>query len=93
MGLGPSLPPTKLARRDSTLFCGSKTPIFHYARGTTNVKGRSDAVARPVTIDQTRPVMSGSLLESTGRWYFGIRSVQAVRPVAWSKTRNVATGR
>jgi hypothetical protein len=42
------------------------------ARGTANAKGRSDAVARPVTIDRTRQVVSGSLLESTGRWHYGV---------------------
>jgi hypothetical protein len=57
------------------------------ARGTTNAKGRSDAVARPVTIDRTRPVVSGSLRESTGRWHCGVRLVQAACPVAWSATR------
>jgi hypothetical protein len=57
------------------------------ARRTANTKGRSDAVARPVTIDRTRQVVSGSLLESTGRWHCGVRLVSAARPVAWSATR------
>jgi hypothetical protein len=57
------------------------------ARGTANTKGRSDVVVRPVTIDRTRPVVSGSLLESTGRWHCGVWSVQAAHPVVWSATR------
>jgi hypothetical protein len=52
------------------------------ARGTANAKGPSDAVARPVTIDRMLPIVSGSLLESTRRWYCGVRSVQAARPIA-----------
>jgi hypothetical protein len=51
------------------------------ARGTTNAKGSSDAVARPITIDRMLPIVSGSLLELTGRWHCGVRSVQAARPV------------
>jgi hypothetical protein len=135
MGLGPSLPPTELMRRDSALFVEVKcifstTPkaeIFskeswieteanegHWCDRTLNrtrsrhdqmhpissssslaradwglpptrpvtrgtsasgqvpeelrcMRGRSDAVARPVTIDWTRPVVCGCLLELTGR--------------------------
>jgi hypothetical protein len=44
-------------------------------------------VARPVTIDWTRSVVCGCLLKSTGRWHYGVRSVQAARPVAWLATR------
>jgi hypothetical protein len=117
-------------------FCGSETPIFHYAGGeeteangghwgdwTLNqtrsrhdrtrpvsdsccarrgalgfatgasgqapeklqkVRGRSDVVARPATIDRTRPVVSGSLLEMIGRWHCGVRFV--LRRV-WSLAR------
>jgi hypothetical protein len=57
------------------------------ARGTSNAKGRSDTVARPVTIGRTRPVTVGCLLESTGRWHCGVRSVQAARPVNFSAMR------
>jgi hypothetical protein len=52
-----------------------------------STRNRSDAVVRSVTIDRTRQVVSGCLLESTGRWHCGVRSVQAARPVAWSATR------
>jgi hypothetical protein len=38
-------------------------------------------VAHPVTIDRTHQVMSGCLLESTGWWHYGIRSVQTMRPI------------
>ena len=34
-------------------------------------------VLRPITTDRTRPVMSGTLLETTGRWGCCVRSVQA----------------
>jgi hypothetical protein len=56
-------------------------------RGTTNAKDRSDAVARPVTIDRTHLVAIGCLLESTGRWHYGVWSVQAARPVSFSVAR------
>jgi hypothetical protein len=52
-----------------------------------NTRGRSDVVARLVTIDRTRPIVCGCLLESTGRWHCGVRSVQAMHPVTWSATR------
>jgi hypothetical protein len=57
------------------------------ARGTTNAKDRSDAVARPVTFDRTRQVVSGILLESTGRWHCRVRLVQATHTVTWSAMR------
>jgi hypothetical protein len=57
------------------------------ARGTANAKGRSDAVARPVMIYRTRPVVRECLLESTGRWHCGIWSIQVVRLVPWSAMR------
>jgi hypothetical protein len=126
MGLGPSLPPAELARRNSALFMevkrlffttpeaeilskpswieteangghrgdrtlnrtrpvsgsGSQARVARFctsatghsrdrrvrsgARGTGNAKGRSDAVACPVTIDRTRLVAVGCLLELTG---------------------------
>jgi hypothetical protein len=150
MGLGPSLPPAELVRRDSVLFVevkhlfsttpeaeifsksswieteangghwGDRTRSRHDrtrpvsdssslarglgfstgasghswdqrvrsgARGTANAKGRSDVVARPDTIDRTRPVVCGCLLESIGCWHCGVRSVQAACPIAWSATR------
>jgi hypothetical protein len=154
MGLGSSLPPAELARRDLTLFVKVKRLFFttpeaeifsksswieteanggHWgdltlnrtrswhvrtypisdssslahglgfitgvsghlrdrrvrsgARGTANVKGLSDAVAHLVTIDRTHPVVYGCLLESTGHWHCGIRSVQAACLVALSATR------
>ena len=34
-------------------------------------------VLLPITTDQTRPVMCGTLLETTGRWGCCVRSVQA----------------
>ena len=34
-------------------------------------------VLRPITIDRTRPVMSGTLLETTARWGCYVQSVQA----------------
>jgi hypothetical protein len=46
-----------------------------------STRGRSDAVVRQVTIDRTRQVTSGCLLELTECWYCGVRSVQAARPV------------
>jgi hypothetical protein len=61
-------------------------------RGTANAKGSSDAVARPVMIDRTCPVVSGCLLESTGRWHCGVWSVQAAHPITWSITQIVVTG-
>jgi hypothetical protein len=45
------------------------------ARGTANAKGRSDTVARPITIDQTRQVASGCLLELTRHWHYGVQLV------------------
>jgi hypothetical protein len=60
--------------------------VWSGARGTSYVKGRSDAMARPVMIDWTRQVMSRSLLESIGRWHCGVRSIQAACPVTWSAT-------
>jgi hypothetical protein len=63
------------------------------ARGTANAKDRSDAVVCPVTINRTRSVVCGCLLESTGRWHCGVRSIQAACSIAWSATRIVATGR
>jgi hypothetical protein len=41
--------------------------LWSGARGTANAKGQSDAVARLVMIDRTHQVVSGSLLELTGR--------------------------
>ena len=35
-------------------------------------------VLRPITTDRMRPVMSGTLLEMTGRWGCCVRLVQAV---------------
>jgi hypothetical protein len=58
--------------------------VWSGVRGTTNVKGQSDAVVRPVTIDRMHPIVSSSLLESTECWHCGVWSVQAARPVAWS---------
>jgi hypothetical protein len=52
-----------------------------------STRGRSDAVTHQVMIDRTRQVVSGCLLESTGRWHCGVRSVQAARPIAWLVTR------
>jgi hypothetical protein len=54
------------------------------SRGTANVKGRSNTVTSPVTIDRTYPVVWWSLLESTGHWHCGVRSVQVAHPVVWS---------
>ena len=34
-------------------------------------------VLRPIAFDRTHPVMLGGLLESTGRWGFRVRSVEA----------------
>jgi hypothetical protein len=45
---------------------------------------RSDAMARPVTFDRTRPVMSGPLLDSDRK--------RLARPVACDRTRPVSTG-
>jgi hypothetical protein len=56
------------------------------AKGIANAKVRSDTVARPVTIDRTRQVMCGSLLESTRRWHCGVRSVQTSCSIMWSAT-------
>jgi hypothetical protein len=56
-------------------------------RGTSNAKGRSNAVARLVTIDRMRPVAVGCLLESTGRWHYDVESVQAARPISFSSAR------
>jgi hypothetical protein len=80
------LPPTRLVTRGT----GASDQVPEELRCT---RGRSDVVARPVTIDRTHPVVCGCLLESTGRWHCGVRSIQAVRPVAWSATRIVTTGR
>ena len=33
-------------------------------------------VLRPIAIDRTRPVMSGTLLETIGRWGCYVRSVE-----------------
>jgi hypothetical protein len=57
---------------------GASSQALEKLRST---RGQSDAVARQVMIDRTRPVMSGCLLESTGRWHYGIWSVQAARLV------------
>jgi hypothetical protein len=84
-------------RRGSLGFCTSASGhsrdrrVRSGARGTTNAKDRSDAVARhqtrPVMIDRTRPVVCGCLLESTGRWHCGVRSVQTARPVTLARER------
>jgi hypothetical protein len=63
------------------------------ARGTTNVKGRSDAVARPVTIDRTRQVASGCLLESTGCWHCASGQFEQCVRSGFSAREPLATGR
>jgi hypothetical protein len=49
------------------------------------MRGRLDAVAHPVTIDWTRPVISGCLLETTGHWHCGAPFVKRTRPVEVSR--------
>jgi hypothetical protein len=44
-------------------------------RGDASGHDQPDAVTRPVTINRTRPVTRGGLLETTGRRYCGIRFV------------------
>jgi hypothetical protein len=57
-------------RRGSLGFCTSVSGhsrdrrVRSGARGTANAKGRSDMVARLVTIDRTRPAVRGCLLNS-----------------------------
>jgi hypothetical protein len=46
-------------------------------------------VARPVSHDRTRPVASGGLLETTGRWHCGVRFIKRVRPVEDSRMQAV----
>jgi hypothetical protein len=107
-GLGSTLHPAELARRDSGVFEELKRlKLEKKQRRTevTEVTGRwtgrglcltgrvrsvfsvcacfyfwSDTVARPVTVDRTRPVVQGAYWTLTGRWHCGIRSVlQRVR--------------
>jgi hypothetical protein len=54
-----------------------------------STRGRSDAVAHQVMIDRTRQVMSGCLLETTGRWHCGVRNVKHARQVVVSRARAV----
>jgi hypothetical protein len=63
------------------------------AGGTANAKDRSEAVARPVMIDRTRQVVCGSLLELTGCWHYGVRSVKQHVQSCSQQRESVATGR
>jgi hypothetical protein len=54
-----------------------------------STRGRSDAVARQVTIDRTRQVTSGCLLEMTGRWHCGVLCIKRARQVVVSRARAV----
>ena len=44
---------------------------------TLTVLDRTLRFQRPVSFNRTRPVVVGTLLETTGRWGFSIRSVEA----------------
>jgi hypothetical protein len=90
--LNRTLDQTRLARPVSSSrvqrACAPARPVGHRTGASGQVpeklrstRNQSDVVARPVTIDQTRQVMSGCLLESTGCWHCGVRSVQAARSV------------
>ena len=68
--------------------CSDRT-LGSYVRSelTYGDVGRGEAgsdrtlVLRPIAIDRTRPVMSGTLLETTGRWACCVRLVLLERPV------------
>jgi hypothetical protein len=45
--------------------------------------------ARPVTHDQTRPVIEGAYWTLTGRWHYHVWSLLGVRPVVASRARGI----
>jgi hypothetical protein len=66
---------------------GYRTGAFGQAlKKLRSTRGRSDVVAHQVTINRTRQVTSGCLLESTGCWHCDVRSSLSVARASGVRT-------
>ena len=84
MSIGRWLRPVKVDRT---------RPVEENQVSTLTVLDRTLRFQRPVSFNRTRLVEVGTLLETTGRWGFSVRSVEAAasgqRHSRWNLTNSV----